>query len=70
MIICASVYWGYSCKVLGSNLCLIDRYTGNLGQLNRYKFNFGSVLVYDFWTFPPPINFVYDPLFFSKIIYF
>ena len=32
----------------------------------------GSVLVNDFWTPPPPINFVHDHLFFSKfiIIYF
>ena len=30
----------------------------------------GSVLVYDFWTPPPPINFVHDHLFFSKFIIF
>ena len=36
------------------------------------SFFLGSVLVYDFWTPPPPINFVHDQLFFSKfiIIYF
>ena len=63
---------GWSSVVGGRMQEQINNFRYIAGFMYLHFSLFGSVLVNEFWTPPPPINFVHDHLFFSKfiIIYF